>query len=298
MLAYPGLIGADPESSRIYVKGAHEGPALTPTQAPVISDWIVTYNAHKPKSTGLTDAGMPIPTITPFAPAMGANTVDLSVLDPALAGQTITFTAKMLGTTQVELSQIKVKAATGMGVHMVHPLWVTWDAKMAATPDPIDSFATLDETVYSADTQPMGPGTVVLPFTAGESLNVVFQTIEPKTGSADGGMTGGCKNVAGFSAVKAQLTGGAAAAPLTCSSCHGQQGNNAANAFNLVGIATAANDAQTCASVRGEVDPVTTANSLLYKKVDSASGVAHNGGKVTSIAAFKTAMDAWITTEK
>ena len=36
------------------------------------------------------DAGAPKPSVKPFAPIMGANTIDLSVLDPSLARQSIT----------------------------------------------------------------------------------------------------------------------------------------------------------------------------------------------------------------
>ena len=152
----------------------------------------------------------------PFVPVIGANSIDLSVIDATLAGQKITFTAKMVGTT-LELTAINIVAAAGMGVHVVHPLWVTWDAMMTPTPDPVDSFSNLDETVMGGQTAPMGPGTLFLPnFASTAMLNVVFATIEAKSGSADGGTgTLGCKSVASWTTdTKPQLTN-------NCTSCHG-----------------------------------------------------------------------------
>src|SRR5262249_46922938 len=75
LLASPGLIGATPGGSRIYAKGLHEGPSFTPVQAPTVANWITVYNLYKPKPDPKSDAGAPKPTIAPFAPTMGANTV-------------------------------------------------------------------------------------------------------------------------------------------------------------------------------------------------------------------------------
>ena len=129
---------------------------------------------------------------------MGANNIDLSVLDPSLAGQKITFTATMIGTSSSS-SADRHRDRAGMGVHMVHPLWVTWDADMTPTPDPVDSFSNLDETVRGGTIAPMGPGTLFLPdFAATVTLNVVFASLVESQGRAraDGGTgTLGCKNV-------------------------------------------------------------------------------------------------------
>ena len=66
--------------------------------------------------------------------------------------------------TNIELSTILIKTSASMGLHVAHPLWVTWDAAMdAATPDPVDSFSNLDETVFAASSAAMGPGTLLLP---------------------------------------------------------------------------------------------------------------------------------------
>ena len=149
MLGYPGMIGNTPETSRIYAKGTHEGPALAADQKPILLAWINEWNLYKPKAM---DGGIAKPIVAPFAVIIGANTVDLSVLDPMLAGVSITFTAKTLGTS-LELTQMTVKTGSAMGVHMVHPLWVMWDAQYNATPDPVDSFSNLDQTVFQMATR-------------------------------------------------------------------------------------------------------------------------------------------------
>ena len=37
---WPGLVGSTPESSKIYTKGMHTGPALTMTQAKAVKAWL------------------------------------------------------------------------------------------------------------------------------------------------------------------------------------------------------------------------------------------------------------------
>src|SRR3954463_9070419 len=40
ILQYPGIIGSTPQKSRLYMKGAHEGPAFTPDQQMAVGAWI------------------------------------------------------------------------------------------------------------------------------------------------------------------------------------------------------------------------------------------------------------------
>jgi mono/diheme cytochrome c family protein len=289
LLGYPGMINSTPETSRIYVKGVHEGPGLTAVEKPIVADWINLWARLKPKAE---DGGAAKPTVMPFAPTMGANTIDLSVLEPSLAGQKITFTASMVGTT-LHLSSITVVAA-GQGLHIAHPLWVTWDANMVPTPDPVDSFSNLDQTVQGGASSPMGPGTLFLPnFASSMMLNVVFMMIEAKGGNADGGGgTLGCKNVMSWT--------NAAKAPLnnSCVSCHG--GNNA-SATGALPLRAADGDTINCANTLGEVDVATPANSRLYSFPNPANG--GNGHPfhfpdAATFQAFTTAVNPWIANEK
>jgi hypothetical protein len=226
------------------------------------------------------DAGAPKPYIKPFVPVMGANSVDLSVLDPTLAGMTITFTAQLVGTSTLELTQIMVNPTASSGIHIAHPLFVTWDAQYNPTPDPVDSFSNVDETVPAGQSQPLGPGQVFLQgWASGDMLNLVFTTIEAKMGTlGDGGVLNGCKNVGSITMnAVPQLQNAQTSAGNTCVGCHGGGNTNATQAFSLQGLTS--NPSMACVSVRGEVTPTAAAMSNLFKNVNGT--VAHQGGTLS-----------------
>ena len=286
LLMYPGIIGATPEKSRLYMKGQHEGPAFTPDQAPVIRDWITFYNANRP----MTDGGMAAPTIAPFTPQMGTtNTIDLAALDSSLTGMKLTFSAKMVGTSQVELSSITLAASSAMGVHVAHPLFVVWDQNLDPHPDPVDSFSTLDETVFSGQTAPLGPGTLILPYTAGSLLNVVFTTIEAKMGSTDGGTVTGCKALSMFvQNVKPILVQNGCA-----SNCH-----NAAMMTAGLNWATTP-DSALCQVALTEINKTTPANSPMLIEPNPGPNIAPtHTNKINPFTAYQTAVTNWINAEK
>jgi hypothetical protein len=289
ILSFPTVIGDTPEKSRLYMKGTHEGPAFTPTEQPIIREWIEFYNANKPASTGGGgDAGVQKPTVKPFTPVMngtgGSNTVDLAALDAALTGQKVTFDAKMVGTS-LQLSNIKVVAAASMGVHILHPVFVTWDQNLTPSPDPVDSFAGMDLTVYMTQTVSMGPGTLFLPnFPSGGLLNVIFTGIETKTGMG-GTTTTACKALANFVAnVKPLLQA-------NCNTCHVGANPTAGLAFD------ATPDATLCLNALSEINKTTPASSLLLGKPDPAVANGHPR-KVNPFTAFQTAVTNWINLEK
>ena len=58
----------------------------------------------------------------------------------------------MVGTS-IELTNLKVPTPAATGVHVVHPVFVIWDQILNPSPDPIDSFSGLDETVFSGSTR-------------------------------------------------------------------------------------------------------------------------------------------------
>jgi hypothetical protein len=137
-------------------------------------------DAVQPSSDPPVDGGAPAPTLVPIPPLLYANNViDLSALGAPLTGQSLSFTAGTAGTS-LELSEITLHSATTVGLHVVHPRWALWDGARS-TPDPMDTFATLDETVLPNDAKSMGPGAVTLPeFTDGMLIGVTFEVIEPK----------------------------------------------------------------------------------------------------------------------
>jgi hypothetical protein len=288
VLAFGGLIGDVPEDSMLYTKGNHEGPAFTPAQLVTLHDWIVAYNASKTAAVGGGDGGVAgaAPVVKPFAPSLtAANSIDLSLFNAKLAGMTLTFTAKMVGTS-IQLSALTLKASATVGIHAVHPLFTTYDTTGVATDDPIDSFAGLDETVNPNTSAALGPGTLVLPsFPTGGLITVNFDKLETATGTV--ATSTGCKALAMFVAnVKPLLQA-------NCNSCHVGANPTAGLAFD------ATPDAQLCINALSEVNTVTPANSNMLKKPDgSANGDAAHPKKINPFTAYQTAVTNWINAEK
>jgi hypothetical protein len=285
ILQYPGIIGSTPEKSRLYMKGLHEGPAFTPDQMKTLGDWITFFNANRT----VGDGGDAKPSISPFAPSMSAmNSIDLAPLDATLSGVKVTFNAQMVGTS-IELTNLKVVAPAMTGVHVVHPVFVIWDQMLTPTPDPVDSFSNLDETVFSGSSAALGPGTLLLPnFATGDLLSVAFTLAEPKTGSADGGVATGCKNLAMFvSNVKPLLASG------TCSTqCHVGGTPTAGLKWDTTP------DAALCQVALTEINTTTPAQSQLLLQPDPAQGGNGHPVKVNPFTNFQTAVTAWINAEK
>jgi hypothetical protein len=179
VLAYPGLVGDSPDTSRLYTKGPHHGASwLDGTEAARVAQWIIDLNAAEHMN-----AGPPAPHIEPFVPIIGTNTVDLSKLDAQLMGQMIVFNAGIIGgdgaLSMIELSMIEIVTPVASGLHIVHPLWSRWDDSGRAFPDPVDSFSNLDQTTRSSTIALLGPGLVILPsYASGQRINVVFEKIE------------------------------------------------------------------------------------------------------------------------
>jgi hypothetical protein len=238
--------------------------------------------------TSAADAGVAKPSISPFAPVMGGdNTIDLSVLDATLAGQTITFKASALG-SNLELSEITIHTAPMMGVHIAHPLWVTWDSHYNPTPDPVDSFSNLDQTVFGSTNAPMGPGTLILPnWSVDSKLSLVFTTIEPKAGGADAGSVAGCKALQNFvTNVKPLLQ-------QNCNNCHVGATPTASLSFDF----TRNTDAQVCANALTEINKTDPASSQLLAQPDPSKGNGHPQ-KINPFTAYQTAVTNWINAEK
>lgn len=284
MLAYPGIIGSTPQKSRLYMKGLHEGPAFTPDQLTTIGNWITFYNQNR----GAGDGGDAKPTIAPFTPSLTANnSIDLAALDPTLSGVKVTFDAQMVGTS-IELKNITLVAPASTGVHVTHPLFVIWDQNLNPTPDPVDSFSGLDETVFSGSSAALGPGTLLLPnFATGDLISVAFTLAETKMGSADGGVTTACKNLTMFvNTVKPLLAA-----------------NNCSTQCHVGGAPTASlkwdttPDAALCAVALTEINTATPAQSQLLLQPDPAQNNGHPQ-KVNPFTNWQTTVTAWINAEK
>jgi hypothetical protein len=254
-------------------------------QAETVKKWIELYNSAK---SAVTDMGPAAPRVNPFTPFVpGKNTVNLAVLDPALTGMTITFNADIIGTggDTLRLSNITVNTAPMLGVQIVHPLWVIWDANNQVAPDPIDSFGSLDAVYQPATMTPLGAGTVFLPgWKAGSRLSVEFTKVEPKMGTVV--PPSGCKATNNFQTnVRMPFL-------TQCYGCH----QNGSGGFTLSAALSAAD---ACNSARGVINTANPAQSLLLSKPNPA--VAGHGGanqKIANYNAYQTAVTNWINLEK
>jgi hypothetical protein len=293
LMGHPNLIvGGNPNDSRLYAYGRspnHSGPEFTPEQAELVRQWIeiVPFSGMEPPKV---ETGK-------FAPQVGANTVELGALAQGITGAKLTFTATPLA-TGLYITELKAQAGDG-GLHIAHPLFVTYCP--GPKPDPVDSFYGLDQIVNPAETSTIGGGTVVLvDYTAGCELAVLFKVIEPGMAGPmngdDGGVTGsgGCVNVAGFTAN--------ARGPLAaqCGSCHAGGQATAKNAYDLSAINDMSADGQTraCAQTRNKINLNNEPQSILFQRVAPGQQTGHpltlNDAQYT---AFRDPVVTWAVTE-
>lgn len=287
MLGWPGLVSLpSPSASKLLTKGAHEGPAWTAEQAEVILDWVKLEGI----AAGVTEEVVETPA---FAPVVGVNTVDLAPV--GLTGSTLTFRLEQLS-VGMYLSEIMVNAGPG-GAHLVHPLFVTWTDGVAS-PDPVDRFAGLELTVEESTAAMLGGGTLVMvDVPAGSELSIHFAKAEPAVGGGGGGLPGGCKDVASFTAN--------ARAPLeaNCASCHagGDAAATAATDMSLIADLTAEGQAAVCAQILSRVNVADPVNSGIFIAPDPNSGAGHPfkfGGDVNAFNGFRDALLLWIAQEQ
>ncbi|MCE9578729.1 MAG: hypothetical protein K8W52_36730 [Deltaproteobacteria bacterium] len=291
LLAWPGLVNLDtPTSSKLLTKGAHSGPAFTAEQSAGVLDWI---NLEK------VAAGGPTTTVETqaFQPQPGVNTVDLTGI--GLPGATITFRMQQLS-VGIYLNEITVHASTD-AIHVVHPLFVTWDAQNVASPDPVDRFADIDLTVAANEASSIGGGTAVFVDVAPTTkLSLHFLVAAKATGGSTtggGGITGGgCKSVAAFT----QFAQPVLAA--NCAGCHagGNAGATSATDMSKINDLSATAQAAACGQILSRVVKATPADSGILVTVDPSKGLTHPfkfGGNQGSYAAYESQMLMWINQE-
>jgi len=292
MLTWPKLINLDtPASSLLLNKGAHSGPALTSDQAAAILDWIKLEQAAAGTSTAVVQTAA-------FQPVPGLNTVDLAPI--GLTGATLTFRLEPLS-VGIYLNEITMHAGAD-NAHLVHPLFVTWDAQGTATPDPVDRFADVDLTVASAQASPIGGGTAVFVDVAPSTkLSIHFKVAEKATTgttTGGGGQTGGgCKAVAAFTQLAQTLLS------QNCASCHagGNGGATAATDMTKINDTSAAAQAIACAQILSRVDKTNPAQSGIFVATNPQQQVSHPfkfNGNQGAFSAFQAQLTMWINQEK
>ena len=292
--SWPGIVVKDPTTSKLEkipvtgpqhpYKKLDQAP-LDTTLYPQIKAWLAE-EAKGIVTAGAPDAGK---YLDPFVPIIGFNAVYLTPLDAALTGMALTFTAALIDSTTLELSDIQVHPTGAEGVHVVHPLFVVDAVGKSPNPDPVDSFSNVDQSFAAGQSGTLGPGTLILTtWVTGAKLSVAFQKLEllKVTGDAgaDGGtMTGGgCKDVASFkSNAQGALKG-------NCTTCHGGGNPQAKGAIDMSTIDS--DPAATCAQVKNRVNPADPAKSQLFLTTDPGGNAAHPykfGGTSSKFDAFK-----------
>jgi mono/diheme cytochrome c family protein len=283
MLAWPNLVNLEtPSTSTLLIKGQHQGPPWSADQATLILGWIdAERDEHPPEMTVETNA---------VDVVEGANTLSLDAIGSV--GSSVTFTAQKL-TNGLYLSQVRITAGP-MGVHIKHPLFVTW-MDTTPTPDGADSFDTVELDLMANQTATLGGGLVMLPNVPSTAkLSVSFQMIGPPVGSGTTTLAG-CKVVSSFT------TNARPRLSTSCVGCHGGANGGATNAVDMTKVndTSPAGQAAACGQILGRVNLTTPAQSGILLAPDPASGVAHPFKfAAADSTTFRNSLTTWINAEK
>jgi hypothetical protein len=175
----PPVINLDsPPSSRVIVKGAHEGPALSAQDASGVVEWLMAEQAAAPAGNVIESTAM---TAMPCTGAVGGptcpvNHIDLSAL--GATGASIDFEAMTVG-SDLYLIDLKVTAGAA-GAYVVHPLFLSHPAgAMTPTADPIDRYYNVQLDVMSGANSALGDGTATFTgFNIADPITVRFTTVD------------------------------------------------------------------------------------------------------------------------
>ncbi len=285
VMEWPNLISLKvPGASSLLTKGAHSGPAWQPDQATIIRSWIDAEALLAPEDEGVLET-------TPFVPAPGENTIDLT--EVGLTGANITFRLEQLS-SGMYISRLSLNAGA-QGVHIVHPTFIPWEGD-TPRPDPVDRFSNVDIYAGAAESAMVGGGTLILVDVASNSpISVRFAVAE----FSDQGNTvlEGCKAVESFTAnARETLQNNCAQA------CHG--GNNgsatAATDMTLMNSLTPEDQAAACGQILSRVNLQDPINSSIFLAAEPQSALGHPfkfGNNVQNFEAYRAALTTWIEAE-
>ncbi len=278
---YKGIVVKDYFNSRLLVVGSttgHSGGAgLTGALRDGATAWLAL------EAAALAD--VVAPSTDAFDVAMGANSVDISKGGTGVTGAKLNFTAALAGTSLI-MTNLQVSAPAASGLQVTAPKFIIV-AGTKETPDPVDSFSNLDQSVGAGQTATMGPGTLLLTgFATGNKLRIEFVGLKASTAVADAG-TGGCKSVATFTSSAApQLQS-------LCVSCHGGGNAGATGAMDLSALAN--DKAKACAQALNKVNTANKAQSAIIVRPRPGSG--HPGVNNFDQGTHDAAMLGWINNE-
>jgi hypothetical protein len=175
----PPVINLDsPPSSRVIVKGQHEGPPLSAQDASSVVEWLMAEQKAAPPGTVIESTPM---TAMPCTGAVGGPTCPVNHIDLSSIGATgasIDFEAMTIGSDHY-LIDLKVTAGAD-GAFVVHPLFLSHPAgSMTPTADPIDRYYNVQLDVMSGANSVLGDGTASFTgFHIADPITVRFTTVD------------------------------------------------------------------------------------------------------------------------
>ncbi|MBK8252661.1 MAG: hypothetical protein IPK82_08335 [Polyangiaceae bacterium] len=292
---YTGIVVKDAAKSILVVHpneqshGGGQAPPIPDDLKAIALEWLKMEAENLPDTTGDL-----VYTVTPFKPILGGalNTIYLDEIDPTLQYASISFNAKELDDSLLQLKNLEVHPVEGQAVHIIHPLFTVYPPKAAPDPDPVDSFSGVDQ-IFTLDSPDLSLGTgelIVTNWVKDAYLGIAFELIVNEGG---GGPAVGCKDVTKFkNEVVPQMQ-------YCADTCHGGANAQANATMDLSGLNADPPDAA-CAQVRKRITPGDPGNSQILIVTDPTQQAVHLYkfmGNKNKHAAFKTAVSPWILSE-
>lgn len=292
---WPGIVTKDLSKSILIPHskadehGYGDAPSISPDLEPKVQAWLEEESKNLPEPTGPLVAQT-----TPFKPILGGalNTIYLDEIDPSLEYASISFYAKELSPTLLQLKNLEVHPIEGQAIHIIHPLFVVYPEKAEAEPDPIDSFSGVDQ-VFTLDQPDLALGTGELILTNWQKDAYLGMAFESIVNEGTGGPLAGCNDVTTFQTeVVPQMT-------YCANTCHGGANAQANATMDLSELMAMPPDAA-CAQVRARITPGDPESSQILKVTNPQEQIVHMYkfmGNKTKYQAFKDAVTPWILSE-
>lgn len=173
-----------PMLSLLLKKGAHDGPALTASQASGILDWIQKERDARPEEGGFPVKTTPLVAMLCTSGAPGTPTcplISVPLDEVGSAGSKIEFTASNLSGS-LYLSSLKLVPGP-QGAYLDHPVIVTVPAMGEPVLDPLDRYSTLKLNLAAgapAAMQQIGTGTAsFIGFNPADAIAIYAKEVGP-----------------------------------------------------------------------------------------------------------------------
>lgn len=287
----PSIVTVDPGMSALFLKGQHDGPALadTPELENSVLTWLRYESAALQKKT--------LPTTEVFSLVVGGITeVDLSNAG-SIPGVKLKFeSAIVAGILTIKNMKLVVPALeSGMGAHIVRPIFYRVKPDKKQYPDPADTFSNTDAVIPTGE-NPLPPGSAFFTGANWKGFDGATDKMRIEIGKLEKGkivtaaQAPTCKNAAMFTtALFPSLQTG------TNQSCfsNGCHGNNVKSPDMSPAAANPRDMEKLCANLKSYINTGTPAQSQIIMK--AAGSLTHSGGKVADTAGFTNTWTQAIT---